>query len=84
VKKTNANPILVSFDTVPLAENLKQLCLKAKIFTEFDDKIIASIEDEEKLEEVVFEADILYQRKWLWLYTFWRHFPTQKRPQLIH
>ena len=43
-------------DSVLLAENLKQLRLKARVFEELDDKIIDSTEDEEKIETAVFEA----------------------------
>jgi len=47
---------------------LKQLHLKAKLFTELDEKIIVSIEDKEKLEVAVFKAadlqTTLSEKKW--------------------
>lgn len=57
VKETGADATLVNSEAILLAENLKQLCLKTNIFTKLDKKkIIANLEDEEKLETAVFEA----------------------------
>ena len=56
VKEKDADTTLVNSNVVLLEENLKQLCLKANLFMEMHDKIIASIEDEEKLEAAVFKA----------------------------
>jgi len=48
-KETDANPILVSSNVILLAENFKQLCLKANFFM----KWMKILEDEEKLEAAV-------------------------------
>ena len=55
-ERDTSNPTLSSFDAVILAEYLKQLKLKTVVFTELDEKIMAKIEDEEKLESTVFES----------------------------
>ena len=43
-------------DAILLANFLKQQQLKAQLFQELDDKIIAATDDEDKLEEAVFES----------------------------
>ena len=63
-KEKDADATLVNSDVVLLEENLKQLCLKANLL---DDKIITSIEEEEKLEAAVFEqptCKLPCQRRW--------------------
>jgi len=47
---------LTSSDAILLAENLKQLHLKANVFKEIDDQIIDNTDDDKKLEAAVFKV----------------------------
>ena len=55
-KRDTSNSTLSSSYAVLLAEYLKQLKLKTGVFTEVDEKIMEKIDDEEKLESIVFES----------------------------
>ena len=52
----NTDDASIRSDIVFLTENLKQIRIKACVFEELDDKIIAGTEEEEKLKQAVFEA----------------------------
>lgn len=55
-KQENPSSTLSSSDALLLAECSKQLQLKTGIFTQLDEKIIEKTDDEEKLENAVFES----------------------------
>jgi len=55
-RDTDPDAKLSDSDSVVLADNLKQLRLKADIFKDLDDRIIDKTEDEDKIEAAVYEA----------------------------
>ena len=53
---TDPDVKLLDSDSVVLADNLKQQHLKVNLFKELHDRIIYKTEDEDKMEEAVYEA----------------------------